>query len=480
MVSPSVAPQMPFGYTFDPMPAFQYPFPPSPAPGPSLLDDAESNMLGDFFDHVSSAAFDNSVYGFDRTGSSGRWPPDAPVTYSHHASSSIQLSPAAGRGEVFPWVKGESLSLADALSHSTSASEDVILAASLLRNGYSQASYQPDNALAGARYSQQHLRDVGHFRHKRASSDVQPPLEPPLGGPLGYVGSLPRTRADDRSRRARSDLESALSNSCVESRGEDPDHALSSSTRRRGSHQSRSIDVRWGSDGAFLEDGYVAPLDQGSEKDITKGHEPKTDYMVGRKSSASNTRASTPKPPDHQSLLVRGAALEESEGQITTPSDTALPTRPKKRQRTNDRQDHARPDVVPPAATAGGKRGKGRPAVQGERHATTSEVSGPPDLSGPPESLFGPHRTAEAQARPGRENLSEEQKRSNHILSEQKRRNLIKQGFDDLCTLVPDLSGGGFSKSAILTQAADWLEDLLAGNEELRSILASLKAQQEA
>ncbi|KAJ5223832.1 hypothetical protein N7468_008374 [Penicillium chermesinum] len=74
-----------------------------------------------------------------------------------------------------------------------------------------------------------------------------------------------------------------------------------------------------------------------------------------------------------------------------------------------------------------------------------------------------------------RENLSEEQKRTNHILSEQKRRNLIRQGFDDLCSLVPGLRGGGFSKSAMLTQAADWLEDIMHGNEILRNQLADMK-----
>jgi hypothetical protein len=80
----------------------------------------------------------------------------------------------------------------------------------------------------------------------------------------------------------------------------------------------------------------------------------------------------------------------------------------------------------------------------------------------------------------GRENLTEEQKRNNHILSEQKRRNLIKQGFDDLCELVPDLKGGGYSKSAMLVQAADWLENMLKGNEELRAMLLSLNGAHHA
>ncbi|EFX06327.1 hlh transcription factor [Grosmannia clavigera kw1407] len=76
-----------------------------------------------------------------------------------------------------------------------------------------------------------------------------------------------------------------------------------------------------------------------------------------------------------------------------------------------------------------------------------------------------------SQAKPPRENLSEEQKRENHIKSEQKRRTLIKEGFDDLCVLVPSLHGGGFSKSVMLSMAADWLEALISGNQQLREQL---------
>jgi hypothetical protein len=80
-------------------------------------------------------------------------------------------------------------------------------------------------------------------------------------------------------------------------------------------------------------------------------------------------------------------------------------------------------------------------------------------------------------AKPSRENLSEEQKRENHIRSEQKRRTLIKEGFDDLCELVPGLKGGGFSKSTMLTMAAEWLEELLKGNEALAAQLSALERQ---
>ncbi|KAH7122208.1 hypothetical protein B0J11DRAFT_332629 [Dendryphion nanum] len=65
-----------------------------------------------------------------------------------------------------------------------------------------------------------------------------------------------------------------------------------------------------------------------------------------------------------------------------------------------------------------------------------------------------------------RENLSEEQKRSNHIISEQKRRNLIKRGFDDLHQLVPDIHSGGLSKSAVLTETANFLDSIILANNK--------------
>ncbi|CAN9155982.1 unnamed protein product [Alternaria alternata] len=70
-----------------------------------------------------------------------------------------------------------------------------------------------------------------------------------------------------------------------------------------------------------------------------------------------------------------------------------------------------------------------------------------------------------------RENLTEEQKRNNHILSEQKRRDLIKQGYKDLNEVVPAVRGGGLSKSQILVEAANFLEGLIEGNERYRGVV---------
>lgn len=75
-----------------------------------------------------------------------------------------------------------------------------------------------------------------------------------------------------------------------------------------------------------------------------------------------------------------------------------------------------------------------------------------------------------------RDNLTEAQKRENHIHSEQKRRNLIRQGFEELCSMVPELKAGGYSKSAVLVHAANYLDDLKKGNARLRLYLQQLEA----
>jgi hypothetical protein len=75
-----------------------------------------------------------------------------------------------------------------------------------------------------------------------------------------------------------------------------------------------------------------------------------------------------------------------------------------------------------------------------------------------------------------RENLSEHQKRINHITSEQKRRNLIQQGFNEIHSLVPALRGQrerGDSKSTVLLKTVDFLAELREGNDLLKRMLNS-------
>ena len=76
-----------------------------------------------------------------------------------------------------------------------------------------------------------------------------------------------------------------------------------------------------------------------------------------------------------------------------------------------------------------------------------------------------------------RQRLTVEQKRSNHIRYEKKRRALIRDGFKDLTKLIPELQGGrNWSKSRILLKAVESLETLLKRNEALQEQMNALKS----
>ncbi|WPH04021.1 Hypothetical protein R9X50_00690500 [Acrodontium crateriforme] len=106
------------------------------------------------------------------------------------------------------------------------------------------------------------------------------------------------------------------------------------------------------------------------------------------------------------------------------------------------------------------------------RSATTP--SSPPDQAASPDagpSSMSKKARNEAKAR---QNLTEDQKRNNHIQSEQKRRNVIKQGYSDLNHIVPSLSGGksGLSKAEVLKEVVMFLENTVAGNDTMTEILS--------
>lgn len=71
--------------------------------------------------------------------------------------------------------------------------------------------------------------------------------------------------------------------------------------------------------------------------------------------------------------------------------------------------------------------------------------------------------------------LTVEQKRSNHIRHEQKRRGLIRDGFNELTVLIPELQGGTWSRSRILFKAAESLQTLIKSNEALQQELDTLR-----
>ncbi|PYI25536.1 hypothetical protein BP00DRAFT_315271, partial [Aspergillus indologenus CBS 114.80] len=63
--------------------------------------------------------------------------------------------------------------------------------------------------------------------------------------------------------------------------------------------------------------------------------------------------------------------------------------------------------------------------------------------------------------------LTEQEKKNNHIASEQKRRAAIREGFDRLTELVPGLEGQGRSESIVLRKTVDFIQLQLQERQEL-------------
>jgi len=69
--------------------------------------------------------------------------------------------------------------------------------------------------------------------------------------------------------------------------------------------------------------------------------------------------------------------------------------------------------------------------------------------------------------------LTEQEKKNNHIASEQKRRQAIREGFDRLTELVPGLEGQGRSESVVLRKSVDFMRKEV---EERRTLVARIEA----
>jgi heteromeric Ino2p/Ino4p transcription factor len=69
--------------------------------------------------------------------------------------------------------------------------------------------------------------------------------------------------------------------------------------------------------------------------------------------------------------------------------------------------------------------------------------------------------------------LTEEQKKANHIQSEQKRREKIREQYDKLADLTPGMEGQGRSEGRVLEEAAKFAQVL---KEERDKLIAEIEA----
>lgn len=388
------------------------PYDPAPAPpGPALLDDDESNMLDNFFTTMNSSQF----------------PPD--LSQNGQQNKSLGSFNFDWSNELPPTFEGSTTSLSQQgypqrnfekpggglLPNDGDSNSDILAAASMLYQGG---------------MNENHLNSVLG----------QPTFQPDAFGLNGNGKGLQTGKESSAGpSQTRKPIGFHTSEMLFDIHEPVPLERQPSKTRP----------LHWGSDISFMEQGYLAPPDQPNVEQQTEGLLKNMECLEPQ-TSASNTRAPSPE----RNWSGPGANDFRSVLQDHLNNGLYSKKRPRTIMKQEDDDEDSDTEFVKPT-----RRPKGSSFSKGRRASNDSARKS---------------RLQQKGNQP-RENLTEEQKRTNHILSEQKRRNLIRQGFDDLCSLVPGLRGGGFSKSAMLTQAADWLEDTMRGNEILKAQLSELK-----
>lgn len=73
-----------------------------------------------------------------------------------------------------------------------------------------------------------------------------------------------------------------------------------------------------------------------------------------------------------------------------------------------------------------------------------------------------------------RPRLTEAQKKENHIRSEQKRREAIREGFDRLASIVPGMDGQGRSEAVVLEATIKYMREKIV---ERQKIISDAQAQ---
>lgn len=443
------------------MPPLDTPFEPAPAlpSGPALLDDTESNMLDSFFTSMNSSQLDNDFwfqfgdpmnsdvkFGFE-------WQ-DIPPNFEG-STTSLPPHPSHPQHPQHPPPHTSHLSQHHPMPHSLNRDGMMMDRGRSFNTGMMGTTSMPYQNGSGFMstygnqiYTENGVQEVSH-------TDFKAPRFPTNttngNGPLHQNGHFAR------------DIPMGIHTNKM---------VFDTDLRQTDQGSVGKLGLKWGSDAAFGgNEGYQAPPDQPTLEERTTDLLQQMDCLESQ-SSAAPTRASSP----NRKFGGDRNATEWTQSAGFTPVKPYLAgenntftiddnTRPAKRRKSKVKmKEEDRPFMATFGKGPNNNNNNNnsiQPATTKDRRFSSSDDQ--------------PRRSKASSTKPARENLTEEQKRTNHILSEQKRRNLIKQGFEELCNIVPQLQGGGYSKSTMLIQAANWLQDMLQGNELLKSQLADLK-----
>ncbi|KAI0376160.1 hypothetical protein F5Y04DRAFT_273945 [Hypomontagnella monticulosa] len=223
---------------------------------------------------------------------------------------------------------------------------------------------------------------------------------------------------------------------------------------------AETAELQWGSDSSFARaQGYIPPNHEYT--DLLEQKRLGVLKVFSISDSAATTRPSSPVTNGESSSITIRDGIANGHVKQDCNGEAPPAKRRKSKSRAKEEIEEDIEDIssIPPKTVARKRKSK-------------ADLKGPPEASSSAaQDTPGKRRKSTLNAsKAPRENLTDAQKRENHIKSEQKRRGAIKEGFDDLSELVPNLKGGGYSKSTMLTIAGEWLEALLKGNEELERL----------
>ncbi|KAK0747631.1 hypothetical protein B0T21DRAFT_406239 [Apiosordaria backusii] len=247
---------------------------------------------------------------------------------------------------------------------------------------------------------------------------------------------------------------------------------------------SRAVEVQFGSDPGFSNAQHFVPRNERESTEHIAAKQLATLSCLQRNHSNAPTRAPTPEPwaashPPSSATngVISPLKLKTSDLSPNPPQSDGSSSALKKRRRSDKSTDsddeyedrersvtQATPISVPsPLRSAlsppSAKRRKPSIAASAVDEGATPPANG--------------KRKKSTAAKPPRENLSEAQKRENHIKSEQKRRNIIKLGFEKLNEIVPTVTNQNLSKAGVLIATHEWIAQLKKENQELEELLAN-------
>ncbi|KAK9768675.1 hypothetical protein K7432_000507 [Basidiobolus ranarum] len=110
----------------------------------------------------------------------------------------------------------------------------------------------------------------------------------------------------------------------------------------------------------------------------------------------------------------------------------------------------------------------------GRRRTSTSSIASNNLIDSPKDGLSGA-RGGRRSKKATHELLTEEEKRANHIASEQKRRQNIRIGFERLVDIVPTLNHNHRAESVILEKSVEYIHHLLATKQQLKQRVRELQ-----